>query len=324
MRNGRHLPRLVAAACLLAASACGVGASAAASTAPTQPSSYGVQPLAANENTGGGHWIWVLTTNQASAVTGCYNDKSGIAYYTFFPFYINAQDGSFSSNGAPSAQISNGTYQGTSAYVAGSGYANPPGPVLSNSTWSVGGSQGATYEVVYTREWVGNGVPVKEVATASSGGNASESLQVTAGAYQGSSVSVSATMSGACSGLTSAGGAKLENQTTTANAGYSQITNSLTVGGNIGNPVTALTGPTLVHVTGSYDKVQQNVGIGNATGGDSFTVQNKPDSDDTIQANITVSASGTARAGASGSGQSPGYVKFHVDTQLDFTETASG
>lgn len=290
---------------------------------PSQPSSYGAQPLANVEPNLGGNWTWVLTTNQHSPTPGSSLDPDTTSQYTFLPFCYDFVDGSASSSGysgyyestsAPDQPIT-----GVAAYVGGLGNVNPPGPVLSNSIWPIGGSMGESYDVAYTREWVGNGNPSAHVATATAGGSAGESLRVVAGAYAASNGSVTDTLSGSCEGVNPAptGGAAVENQTTTVKADYSNVGYRLSANGNAGNPIGLILGTSHINVTGSVDQNSTANGVGNATGGASFSVAPMPDSKDTAQPNITVSASGTVGVTTSGSGQSPGYVKLKGTSTLN-------
>jgi hypothetical protein len=295
-------------------------AAAAAVGGPSQPSSYGPQPTAANEGGGGGHWAWVRTTNEAIGDAANYVDPSGTNYYN------GSKDGSFASAGQAYSPFSTatGTIQGVGAYVSGGGYANPPFLVIFNATYTFGGSQAGSYRVVYTREWVGSGTPTMEVATASAGGNAVETDSCEAAADQGSSASVSTNMSGSCSGLNPSpkGGAQLKNVGTSANAAYSQVNSQLSVSGNIGNPLKVSSDG--VNVTGTIDQAQTQNGVGNATGGSSFSVESVPDSLDSDQSGIKVSASGAVGVVGSGSGQSPGSANLYGEAEVLFTESASG
>ncbi len=118
--------------------------------------------------------------------------------------------------------------------------------------------------------------------------------------------------------------AAVENQTTTVKAGYSNVNNQLSASGNFGNPIGLILGTSNFNVTGSVDQNSTANGVGNATGGASFSVAPMPDSKDTAQSGITVSASGTVGVTASGSGQSPGYVEVKGTSYVKFTETATG
>lgn len=324
-RENNPLVRVLAIAAVAVATATVVSVAQAATTSPSSPSSYAAQPEPEQEETNQGSWQWVLTTPQnpsAMKQPTAVPDHAGtiVVFYPPDPFPVT--DGSYQSQAPGGTNWAN--LSGVSVEISGSGKMGNDW-VLFKTGWSIGGHSTGSFDVVYTREWVdgydndGDSAPQKHLATASSGGNADEVTIASAGAYSGSGANVTATMSGSCSGLTSAGGADMSGQTSKASAQYTTIGNS--VSGNIGAAVPSSPG---LNVSGSFDTQITQQGNGNNTGGASYNVKNVPDSLDSSEAGITVSASGNAGAIASGSGSEPGNASLDVSSTVQFTETASG
>jgi hypothetical protein len=289
----------------------------AAAVGPSQPSSFAAQPQEQKEDyPDDGHWVWQKV--ELGPATPTVSQPEVADYWdALFPWILDGQ-----ATLTPSATQSDGNAEADVKNIGSLpwGFANP---------WSESGSAAASYNIRWTSVWVDPDEPAtpdmvaQQSGDATASGGASMTVTSTAAADSGSSASGAAGASGGASCSTKVGGyaITLNYKEISNDAQYSNASNSLGVGGNIGGQVT----DNSAGVKGSYSQSQQWAanGQGSASGTATYTLIS---STAPIKgtAPVVVTEVGHATATGGGSGGSPGSESMVSHSDVNIADPPSG